>query len=416
MAEDESPNGQDSDDTNPKRLLDAATSNECTCEEGNIICNPVLAYAADVLRRNPKDLVKKVLLGFYTPEEIKNAKAVLWAKSDVSIIGICQQRKGSRNKPRVEFETEDICEAIVTLLDCSDGPGITNIHVTAKDLIRMPHHQPGELLDSGLSERISDLESKVNDGMGKIMEKMKMLIEDNRRLSSRLEQMNHAGSAAPIFHSRKNTVQRPPTPPPPPPTSQPSSSTPSQLQQPLHPPQPLLPHQLPRPQQPSHPQQPQQPSTMWQRRPSSQPRQEAPSSSTRGPEVQNCNDFVTPAQHLRKQRRRERLLGKRTQPTDSKFLGAPLPRRQLFISRALPETTCQDVFDHVSDLNLNVDVYNVECVSHENAKFKSFVLTCNIDGFKRLLNADLWPEGCGVRKYNPPRAEKNAQAPNANNG
>ena len=172
---------------------------------------------------------------------------------------------------------------------------------------------------------------------------------------------------------------RPPTPPPPPPASTPLLSSA------ISSPQPLLP--------PPH-----------------------SASSAKVPETmkRSANDFHVPTQHLRKQRRKERLLGKRAQDVGSRFRGAPLPRRQLFIYRVLPETTCEDILSHVSDLNLNVDVYDVKPVSHVDAKFKSFVLTCNVDGFKRLLNADLWPEGCGVRKFNPPKGGKDAKTPASN--
>lgn len=386
MAGDDDQNIQERD-ANAK-----ARKSVCGCKSGKpTVCNPLLAYAASAMGSNPKNVIKRVVMGFYTPEEIYAAKEDLWSNFDEQIIGPNVNRKGSKNKKRHESVTEDILDALEAL----DAKQIhADFHVSAIDLCRIPPNQPSEMLDFALADRITDLEIKLTGSNG-VMNQMATLIEDNRRLNRLIAQMEQSTQASASYANRAAMTSSSsimPTPHP----SHPSSQRVSQSNQ----------QQLPQLRMQSRLQQQQSSSETLLKQP-----QHAVNSGA-------DDGFRIPTQHIRQNRRRERLMGTRSMSSNSRFQGAPPPKRQLFIYRAQRETTCEDICAHVEDLNLDSpEIEKVECVSHDEAKYKSFVVTCSIETFKVLLNGDLWPVGCGVRKYNPPRngrerASGNADPPN----
>ncbi|ELU07910.1 hypothetical protein CAPTEDRAFT_209881 [Capitella teleta] len=84
-------------------------------------------------------------------------------------------------------------------------------------------------------------------------------------------------------------------------------------------------------------------------------------------------------------RRRTPLVGK-ADGAACNFRGAPPPLRHLFFSRVMKDVKGEDVKDHLKRCAPDIDVSSVECVSHANAKFKSFKLGC------RLINEHFDPD------------------------
>ena len=58
----------------------------------------------------------------------------------------------------------------------------------------------------------------------------------------------------------------------------------------------------------------------------------------------------------------------------------------------------------------DINFRELKCVSHVQAKSKSFRLDVNRDVYQTLLDENFWPEGVKVRAYIPPRQQ------NMNNG
>ncbi len=50
-------------------------------------------------------------------------------------------------------------------------------------------------------------------------------------------------------------------------------------------------------------------------------------------------------------------------------------------------------------------IRELECVSNDNARFKSFKLTVPVTQYGKLFDENLWPRGVCVRKYIPPRSD-----------
>ena len=102
--------------------------------------------------------------------------------------------------------------------------------------------------------------------------------------------------------------------------------------------------------------------------------------------------------------------GSRDTPPDSQLKGAPAPMRDLFVFRVMKPSSCDDVKSYVQDLNLNVEVGDIELLSHPDSKFNSFRVSCDIASFKRLLNGENWPNGVCVDRYRRKNGEKQPDA------
>ena len=116
------------------------------------------------------------------------------------------------------------------------------------------------------------------------------------------------------------------------------------------------------------------------------------------------DDFELPRQVRRKynqkeNRRRREITG--TANKDCRARGAPEPSRHLFISRIASETNINDLYSDISELGFTIR--DLACVSHNEAKFKSFKLTVPKSKFGDLFDSSLWAEGVRVRPYITPR-------------
>ena len=330
----------------------------CDCYSVPITCNALLAYALNCFMKAPRDLLKKAITGFYTPEEIKDAKSVLWSAFGEHL-EVFKPRRGSEKRSRQDFETDDIISAIEKLYEMNVP---MNVHVSAKDLARIPPGHPGELMDFDLLTRMKELEAKLSGYQSEMESRV-------RELELRVTRTQPGYS---------DVVNRNSQYPPPPQASR--APVMSATSQSLTMPPPDLPKRAPR-----HPAM------------QSVPRQSESELSAKS------NDFEIPKSHLRKQRKAAaRLQGSKTPDPNSRFNGAPLPKRQVFVYRVQKPCDESDLVAHIDALNLNVGNYEVKCVSHQDAKYLSFTIDCNVNAFKVLMKEDIWPSGVCVRRYHPP--------------
>jgi hypothetical protein len=105
----------------------------------------------------------------------------------------------------------------------------------------------------------------------------------------------------------------------------------------------------------------------------------------------------------KKERQKNRVVIGQSQ-VDCNIKGAPEPERDLFIFRLVKETTCADLENYIKANGFTVR--EIECKSHEDAKYKSFKLTVPKSEFAKLFDVSIWPNGVGVRKYIPPSKEE----------
>ena len=82
--------------------------------------------------------------------------------------------------------------------------------------------------------------------------------------------------------------------------------------------------------------------------------------------------------------------------------GAPEPTRHLFIKRITKDTENDAVKNMIQSYGFGIRDFR--CISHPEARFKSFKLSVPASQFERLFDEKLWPEGVVVRIYMTPRS------------
>ena len=75
-------------------------------------------------------MIKRVVIDFYTPEEIGNAKTILWELYGEEMLGSIPNRQDSVNRGAHEKETDDILSALYTISNDSE-PDFVKIQFVA---------------------------------------------------------------------------------------------------------------------------------------------------------------------------------------------------------------------------------------------------------------------------------------------
>lgn len=359
--------------------LSSVNGVDCECKAGPkakpFICNALLTFLIDGMQRqNLEDLRARALNGF-SPNAIKEAKCALWSNTDAKTIGRCKLRKGSTQRPREEFEIDDILEALKKI--DADKEKL-NVHVSAYQLRTLPYEgnpDNGEKL-SAMDGRLSSLENA-----------MQALITENAELRKRVEQV--LKTPAPCLPSQPCGPPPPPhLPPRPSPSPQPGASDVSQME-----------------------------SVQKKHRRLSSADEEA-RDPHRVEEVEKKPSYAAVVDdegfEMSKAPRRNRrtVLGKRSQlPENCSLRAVPPPpsTRTLFVARLDKKTTAEGLRHYIKTVKSHIKVNDVKRISHDKAFFSSFKLDVSVADFNVLMNGDLWPEGTCVRRFIHPRK---TQVPN----
>ena len=104
-----------------------------------IVINELLCYVLHCIHSNANDNVKRIILNFYTREEIISSKRELWAKCS-EVLGPFQNRKATDNRPDIVPHVDDILDAMAKLDAENKLPDFV-----AQNLDRVPDRQPEEL-------------------------------------------------------------------------------------------------------------------------------------------------------------------------------------------------------------------------------------------------------------------------------
>ena len=83
--------------------------------------------------------------------------------------------------------------------------------------------------------------------------------------------------------------------------------------------------------------------------------------------------------------------------TNSSFRGAPIPKRDLFISRVRPDTNELDINNHI--ISLGVTDFVLQLISHEDTPYKSFKLTVNVSDKEFFMSPNIWPVGVCIKRF-----------------
>ena len=125
------------------------------CE--NVAINEVLAFVDNYRHGSNKRRMREACSGYYTEEEIYNAKLILHSKNP-GLFGECVKRQDSHNggRSKGEANVEDIYDWFRKL----DDNDIT-LNIYAKNLKRIPKFNPEEIESTSVLERLIKLEETM---------------------------------------------------------------------------------------------------------------------------------------------------------------------------------------------------------------------------------------------------------------
>ena len=348
-----------------------------------------------------------LLLAFFSHEDIIEAKNKLWEVSGEEILGEKPKPKDSSTRPEKEAHLFDIINALLKLDKAENSPIIV---IDALSLQKIPRSHPEELNNISLIDRLNKMEQNITQ----IVTTLDQYIAENMVLKEKVEDLSkQKPSFATVVNSTGNprsnaglvdtNLTR---------TDTHSASLNTNINL----------STSSRPQSNSQSTRGGSSSGRGQGargRGRGGPYQQSGTTSTKhllfpGGETWGSSTsldrisksdagsgFTYQYHHKKKERQKHNKIIRGTATPSSGLTGAPEPSRHLFVYRATQETTVSDLENFAVDKNFTVR--NVECMSNQNAKFKSFKLSVPMSEFDRLFEDDLWPEGIRVRRFIPPR-------------
>ena len=117
-----------------------------------MIVDELLTYATYHLNNSTLENIKKLIINFYTAEEILTSKKVLW-EAFGNYLETFTDRKTTERRTSEEANLDDVLKALINL----DSKNVI-FEFVSKDLHRLPNRSPEELNVTSMLERISNLE------------------------------------------------------------------------------------------------------------------------------------------------------------------------------------------------------------------------------------------------------------------
>lgn len=119
--------------------------------------NELLSYAVFYMNNSCSDNIKKVINSFYTPEEILNAKKLLWNMCSDEL-PTYTERRDTEKRSGSDANVSDILEGIIKLDNIEKLPNFV-----AKQIDRLPKRGPEELNIVSIINRLGNIENRINE-------------------------------------------------------------------------------------------------------------------------------------------------------------------------------------------------------------------------------------------------------------
>ena len=344
-----------------------------------LVINELLMYCDNHVKNSSRDAIKRVVIDFYTPEEIGNAKTILWELYGEEMLGTIPNRQDSVNRGAHEKETDDILSALYTISNDSE-PDFVKIQFVANCFSRLPRVAPEEIDLTSIVMRLTQLERnqtslerKVASNVDNISAVMEAQFQLNGYSAVAQRQVQHV--------SPGDTVRRSSQPPVQPSrialtSSQPNATAPSLTQPPLSGPVSTGPDD--------------QPST----------RDSAASGTAVESSAVDSEGFQKPRDQRVRERRQARTNARTAlygSNESSGTLRAGKQMRELFVFNLDQETTETDLIEYLKVKG--IETSEVECKSNENATNKSFRIVIYKSDNEKVMNTDMWPSRVGIRPF-----------------
>lgn len=379
------------------------------------IINPVLTYVQYSFANSTFDGIKRVLIDFYSQEEISSAKQSLW-DACTEYLPTFANRQDSNNRSAKEAETLDILNAYKRIDNTED----VTVQCLTNKLDRIPRCEPEELDLLSMMDRIIALENKVQNHEGKIskqndaltkcavqvcqnsdsLEKCEETVSKQQASINALYRVQSSGSYAKAAsqsnakqpgtkpksndqsvgqHGRISIPQIQVQPPERPERSRstgdvPGSVTVQQLQAALS--DPLVTDNVNL----------------------SGGGHTGNDTAPHSPHSQGRGDSFEYPRYMRKQQARKAKQAVYGKGSDSTGSLKSVPRRaDLFVFRLDPETEGDDVKGYLQ--TKDVHVHKVQKMSRDDYMYKSYRICIDFSDMSTVLNEDFWPEGIGCREF-----------------
>ncbi len=317
-------------------------------------------------------------------EEINIAKSCLWEKcGHLDIMDKMVHRMDSASRGAEHAELEDIIDGIQKLFTIDTPPSFI---VSACDIHRLPRCQPGELIEPSILQRLLTVEAQMKQLHQSMDSTVTRCIESDDKVSAiatKIQMSPYIGAAqstkTPVILSAPSAdlSYAPLTVKMPPPGQKKTTTTKSHSQREVR---------------NDGRKSSEKPST---KAPSLESQPGAPAGS-----AQDDDGFTLPRYVQRKQLRDNQRQGIRgSAPATGTLRGAPVnpPNRDLFIYKVHKDVDSHELENVISSNGFTIVQF--KCVSHMEAKYKSFQLTVPRAEFSRLFDSNIWPEGICVRKF-----------------
>ena len=141
---------------------------------------PLLAYILFSLQSSTSENISKAVLGHFTPEQIFNAKEVLWGKCDVKVLGQKVRRRGSNVRSEQDANLQVIIAALMKLDKVDKLPCVA---IDAGSLGIIPRSHPEELNNISLLDRLNRLEARVTSLQQGVDTSLRLHSDDVDRLA-----------------------------------------------------------------------------------------------------------------------------------------------------------------------------------------------------------------------------------------
>jgi len=336
---------------------------------GDCIYSAVLSYLIMSMRSTPLNERRRIALTHFTGDQILEAKNALWSLIDqpsAAIIGNNQVRRGSHLKSKKDFDIDDVLEALDKL---DSNKCVPDVAVRAAELHLIPQVSQApssEQDESMMHRRLDQLEAIIRE-MGQQLAEVKQLVTPRSLYSS-------------VVTNNEQPVVDAPTR-----SSETASPVLRQTQQQIQ-----SPH--------------------YRRHTSPEEDHDVAGGSS----TENGAEWRE--QKNRKQRRnakRKNKIGRFGAGKAEHLKAAPMPDRHLFLGR-LETGDEASIKRHVEDRRPAVNLLEVKRISHEEARFKSFKISCPANQFHMLDDASLWPENSifyPFREYKSKEKRPNEKRP-----
>ena len=339
-----------------------------------------------IVKNSSCDAIKRVVIDFYTPEEIGNAKTILWELYGEEMLGSIPNRQDSVNRGAHEKETDDILSALYTISNDSE-PDFVKIQFVANCFSRLPRVAPEEIDLTSIVMRLTQLERNQTS----LERKVASNVDNISAVMEAQFQLNGYSAVAQrlVQHvSPGDTVRRSSQPPAQPSriasTSSHRNATAPSLTQP-HLSGPVSTGSDDSDDSSAHQQ---------------NTRDSAAAGTAEESSVVDSEGFQKPRDQRIRERRQARTNARTAlfgSNESSGTLKAGKQIRELFVFSLDQETTETDLIEYLKVKG--IETSEVECKSNENATNKSFRIVIYKSDNEKVMNTDMWPSRVGIRPF-----------------